>query len=51
MTVACEPPLTGFATVKRASPGRGGYLLEVQPYALGGEALARWKRLVAESVP
>jgi HD-like signal output (HDOD) protein len=49
MTVGCAPPLACFATVKRSWPGPGGHRLEVQPYALSGEPLARWKGLVAEA--
>jgi hypothetical protein len=49
MTVGCSPPLSCFATVKRSSPGPGGHRLELQPYALAGEVLARWKGLVAEA--
>jgi HD-like signal output (HDOD) protein len=50
LTVECEPPLSGFASVKHAWPEPGGYSLEVQPYALAGDALRRWKKLVAAPV-
>jgi HD-like signal output (HDOD) protein len=52
VTVQCEPPWTAFASVKHAWPEPGGgHRLELQPYALGGDALRRWKKLVSESAP
>jgi len=47
MKVQCEPPLTGFASVKLAWPDAGGFTMLVQPYALSGGALDRWKEIVA----
>jgi HD-like signal output (HDOD) protein len=49
MKVACAPPLEGFASVKLAWPEGDGTAMLVQPYALSGNALARWKALVAEA--
>jgi hypothetical protein len=52
MTVQCEPPWTAFASVKNACPEPGGgHRLELQPFALGGDALRRWKKLVSEQAP
>jgi HD-like signal output (HDOD) protein len=51
MRVGCEPPLEGFASVKLAWPEGDATALLVQPYALAGDALARWKALVAEAGP
>jgi putative nucleotidyltransferase with HDIG domain len=47
MTVGCEPPLTAFASVKLTWPEAGGHTLLVQPYALSGPSMERWKELVA----
>jgi hypothetical protein len=47
MKVACDPPLAGFASVKLAWPDQGGFTMLVQPYALSGAALDRWKRIVS----
>ena len=47
LKVQCEPPLTGFASVKLAWPDQGGFTMLVQPYALSGAALERWKEIVA----
>jgi hypothetical protein len=47
MKVQCDPPLTGFASVKLAWPDAGGFTMLVQPYALSGGALDRWKEIVA----
>ena len=47
MKVQCEPPLTGFASVKLAWPDQGGFTMLVQPYALSGAALERWKEIVS----
>lgn len=49
MKVQCEPPLTGFASVKLAWPDQGGFTMLVQPYALSGAALDRWKEIVASA--
>ncbi len=49
MKALSSPPLEGFASVKLSWPEAGGYTLLVQPYALSGDALARWKAIVAES--
>jgi HD-like signal output (HDOD) protein len=49
MTVASNPPLTGYASVKLSWPDQGGFTMLVQPYALSGEALDRWKAIVAAS--
>jgi putative nucleotidyltransferase with HDIG domain len=49
MKVLCEPPLTGFASVKLAWPDQGGFTMLVQPYALSGTALERWKEIVASA--
>ncbi len=49
MKVQCEPPLTGFASVKLAWPDQGGFTMLVQPYALSGSALERWKEIVASA--
>lgn len=48
MKIGCSPPLEGFASVKLSWPEGDGATLLVQPYALTGEALRRWKALVAE---
>ena len=47
MKVQCDPPLTGFASVKLSWPDAGGFTMLVQPYALSGGALDRWKEIVA----
>jgi putative nucleotidyltransferase with HDIG domain len=47
MKVGCQPPLVGYASVKLAWPDQGGFTLLVQPYALSGDALERWKEIVA----
>jgi putative nucleotidyltransferase with HDIG domain len=47
MVVGCRPPLSGFASVKLAWPDQGGFTMLVQPYALSGVALERWKQLVS----
>jgi putative nucleotidyltransferase with HDIG domain len=47
MEVQSKPPLKGFASVKLSWPEGGAFTLLVQPYALSGEALTRWKALVA----
>ena len=49
MKVQCEPPLTGFASVKLAWPDQGGFTMLVQPYALSGAALERWKEIVSSA--
>jgi len=49
MKVQCEPPLTGFASVKLAWPDAGGFTMLVQPYALTGTSLERWKEIVASA--
>ena len=49
MKVQCDPPLTGFASVKLAWPDQGGFTMLVQPYALSGTALERWKEIVASA--
>ncbi len=49
MKVQCVPPLTGFASVKLAWPDQGGFTMLVQPYALSGAALDRWKEIVASA--
>jgi len=49
MKVQCEPPLTGFASVKLAWPDQGGFTMLVQPYALSGAALDRWKEIVSSA--
>jgi hypothetical protein len=49
MKVQCDPPLTGFASVKLAWPDQGGFTMLVQPYALSGAALDRWKEIVASA--
>ena len=51
MKVGCEPPLEGFASVKLAWPEGDAHTLLVQPYALAGDSLSRWKSLVAEAGP
>jgi hypothetical protein len=47
MKVKRDPPLTCFASVKLSWPEHGGHTMLVQPYALSGEALDRWKEIVA----
>jgi len=47
LEVGCQPPLNGFASVKLAWPDQGGFTMLVQPYALSGAALDRWKQIVA----
>jgi hypothetical protein len=49
MSVGCEPPLEGYASVKLAWPEAGAFTLLVQPYALTGEQARRWRQLVAAS--
>jgi putative nucleotidyltransferase with HDIG domain len=49
MKVQCDPPLAGFASVKLAWPDQGGFTMLVQPYALSGLALERWKEIVASA--
>jgi putative nucleotidyltransferase with HDIG domain len=49
LEVGCQPPLAGFASVKLAWPDQGGFTMLVQPYALSGAALDRWKQIVATS--
>jgi putative nucleotidyltransferase with HDIG domain len=49
MKVQCEPPLAGYASVKLAWPDQGGFTMLVQPYALSGAALDRWKEIVASA--
>jgi len=49
MKVQCDPPLAGFASVKLAWPDQGGFTMLVQPYALSGSALDRWKAIVASA--
>lgn len=49
MEVKSENPVKGFASVKLAWPENGAYTLLVQPYALAGEALERWRELVAST--
>jgi len=49
MKVQCDPPLAGFASVKLAWPDQGGFTMLVQPYALSGAALDRWKEIVASA--
>jgi putative nucleotidyltransferase with HDIG domain len=49
MKVQCDPPLTGYASVKLAWPDQGGFTMLVQPYALSGTALDRWKAIVASA--
>jgi len=51
MKVCCDPPLEGFASVKLSWPEGDGTAILLQPYALAGEALSRWKALVAEAGP
>jgi hypothetical protein len=40
----------GFASVKLVRPENGAFTLLVQPYALAGEALDRWRALVAANL-
>jgi hypothetical protein len=49
MKVDCQPPLAGYASVKLAWPDQGGFTMLVQPYALSGAALDRWKQIVASA--
>ncbi|MBK9517564.1 MAG: HDOD domain-containing protein [Anaeromyxobacter sp.] len=49
MKVQCDPPLAGYASVKLAWPDQGGFTMLVQPYALSGAALDRWKAIVADA--
>jgi HD-like signal output (HDOD) protein len=49
MSVRCEPPLDGYASVKLAWPEGGAFTLLVQPYALTGDQARRWRELVAQS--
>lgn len=50
MEVKAKQPVKGFASVKLVWPENGAFTLLVQPYALAGEALDRWRALVAESL-
>jgi putative nucleotidyltransferase with HDIG domain len=50
MEVKAERPVKGFASVKLVWQENGAYTLLVQPYALAGEALERWRSLVAVSL-
>jgi putative nucleotidyltransferase with HDIG domain len=49
LKVECDPPLQGYASVKLAWPDQGGITMLVQPYALSGTALERWKEIVASA--
>jgi len=49
MSVRCEPPLEGYASVKLAWPEEGAFTMLVQPYALSGDQARRWRELVAQS--
>jgi len=48
LTIGCDPPLHGFASVKLAWPEEGGWTLLVQPYGLTEGAQARWRQLIAQ---
>ncbi len=50
MEVKAKQPVKGFASVKLVWPENGAFTLLVQPYALAGEALERWRALVAENL-
>jgi putative nucleotidyltransferase with HDIG domain len=50
LEVKSERPVKGFASVKLVWPENGAYTLLVQPYALAGEALDRWRALVASTL-
>lgn len=49
LTVKCEPPIVGHASVKLSWPEGDGFMLLVQPYALPKDAISRWRALVEES--
>lgn len=49
LRIGVTPPVTGFASVKLAWQEGPAYTLLVQPYALTGDALLRWKELVQAS--
>ncbi|HVO19731.1 MAG TPA: HDOD domain-containing protein [Anaeromyxobacter sp.] len=49
MGVDCDPPLSGYASVKLAWPEPSGWTLLVQPYGLTRGAQARWQQLVGEA--
>jgi putative nucleotidyltransferase with HDIG domain len=50
MEVKAPRPVKAFASVKLVWPESGGFTMLVQPYALAGEALERWRALVATSL-
>jgi putative nucleotidyltransferase with HDIG domain len=50
MEVKSQEPVKGFASVKLVWPENGAFTLLVQPYALAGEALERWRALVAANL-
>jgi HD-like signal output (HDOD) protein len=45
-TLAVKPPLSIWGIPKACRPQGGTYLVDVQPYALSGEALERWSALL-----
>jgi HD-like signal output (HDOD) protein len=49
MSVRCDPPLDGYASVKLAWPEGEAFTLLVQPYALTGDQARRWRDLVSQS--
>jgi putative nucleotidyltransferase with HDIG domain len=50
MEVKAENPVKAFASVKLVWPEGSGFTLLVQPYALAGEALERWRALVSANL-
>jgi HD-like signal output (HDOD) protein len=50
MEVKAAHPVKAFASVKLVWPERGGFTMLVQPYALSGEPLDRWRALVAANL-
>lgn len=50
MEVKAPQAVKGFASVKLVWPENGAFTMLVQPYALAGEALDRWRALVAANL-
>ena len=49
LTIACQPPLQVYASVKLAVPEQDGFLLLISPFGLTQGAQARWQQLMVES--
>jgi putative nucleotidyltransferase with HDIG domain len=51
MGIDCDPPLSGYASVKLGWPEQGGWTLLVQPFGLTKGAQERWRVLAGEVEP